>query len=427
MRGVYPRLCDGIVRRAHVQFILVCALGLAGFIGWSAFATVEQVARGSGRVMPEDSNKIVQHFEGGIVTEILAREGERVKAGDVLLRIENSFSVAELEQNKTELQAKRIEMNRLDAEAHGLAKFDVSDEAMKRLPQIVSKEQDLFKARLDALAAQIAVFDDQIEQKSFELSELNTRLRTSKDEKALVEPKVASLTRLLQSGAVSRNELLDTQRALQQIEARIEEMTYSIPRAESAVKELQSRRAELALTFRSEAEKDRREVAVTIAKLEQAVTAMQERSMRSDVVAPIAGTVNKLFVNTIGGVAKPGEPLAQIVPADARIIIESRLSPADRAEVRPGLPAVVKISAYDFSTYGGLKAEVIDISPDALSDDKGEPFFRVRLSADRSELGQGRPIVPGMLAQVDILKGKQTILAVLARPVRALQENALRQ
>ncbi len=133
-------------------------------------------------------------------------------------------------------------------------------------------------------------------------------------------------------------------------------MSYSIPRAEAAVRELQSRRAEAALTFRGEAEKERREVALTIAKLEQTVDAMRDRSRRSDVLAPIAGTVNKLFVNTLGGVAKPGEPLAQIVPADASIIIESRLSPSDRAEIYPGLPAVVKVSAYDFSTFGGLPA-----------------------------------------------------------------------
>jgi membrane fusion protein, adhesin transport system len=427
MPGTYPRLCDRIVRRAHLQFVVIAAGALVLLLIWMAFASIEQVARGSGRVMPEQSNKIVQHFEGGIVTEILAKEGEKVAAGAVLLRIENSFSAAELEQNRTELLAKQIEMARLDAEANGQAKFSVSEEAEAILPGLVTKEKDLFNARLQSLAAQIEVIDDQMQQKSFELSELRTRMKTSEEEKTLVEPKVASLKRLLKNGAVSRNELLDSQRQLQQIDARVSELNYSIPRAESAVKELESKRAETALAFRGEAEKQRREVALTMAKLEQAVGAMQDRSRRSDVVAPVAGVVNKLFVNTVGGVAKPGEPLAQIVPADARVIIESRLSPADRAEVKPGLPAVVKISAYDFATYGGLRAEVIDISPDVLSDESGEPFFRVRLSANRSDLGEGRPVIPGMLAQVDILKGKQTILALLARPIRALQDNALSQ
>jgi membrane fusion protein, adhesin transport system len=423
----YPRLSDRILRKAHVEFIVVCATAIVLFLLWAAFTSVEQVARGPGRIMPQDSNKIVQHFEGGIVTEILASEGDRVKAGDVLLRIENSFSTAELAQNQTELRAKRIEISRLDAEARGLATFEVDAESDAKLPQIVAKEKDLFKARLESLAAQFAVIDDQIEQKNLELSELNSRLKASEDEKKLIEPKVESLKRLLKSGAVSRNELLDTQRALQQVTAKIDEMRYSIPRAEAAIKELASRRSEAALTFRSDAEKERREVAVTLAKLEQTVTAMQDRNRRSDVVAPIAGTVNRLLVNTVGGVAKPGEPLAQIVPADARIVIESRLSPADRAEIYPGLPAVVKVSAYDFATYGGLRAEVVDISPDALADEGGEPYFRVRLSAKSGDLGDGRPIVPGMQAQVDILKGRQTILAALVRPVRALQENALRQ
>ncbi len=198
-RAPYPRLCDAIVRKAHIEFILVCATVIVLFLVWAAFASIEQVARGSGRVMPQDSNKIVQHFEGGIVTEILAREGERVEAGSVLMRIENSFSAAELEQNRTELLAKTIEMKRLDAEARGAMSFEVSAEAEAILPQMVSKERDLFKARLDSLAATIDVIDDQIEQKTFELSELNSRLAATRDEKAFVEPKVESLKRLLKT------------------------------------------------------------------------------------------------------------------------------------------------------------------------------------------------------------------------------------
>ena len=141
----------------------------------------------------------------------------------------------------------------------------------------------------------------------------------------------------------------------------------------------------------------------------------------------VAGIVNKLFIDTIGGVVKSGEPLIQLVPAKASVVVEARLSPQDRAEVWPGLPAIVKVSAYDFSLYGGLKGKVLDISPDALSDEKGEPYFRVRLEADATTFGPGRPVIPGMLAQVDILSGRHTVLGYLMKPVQRLKNEALRQ
>jgi membrane fusion protein, adhesin transport system len=318
-------------------------------------------------------------------------------------------------------------MARLTAEAAGEARFSPDAKAEAMIPEIIAKEKDLFEARINGFQAQLRVIDEQHEQKNYELSEMRSRLSAAEEERALVAPKVESMKRLLKSGAVSRNELLDEQRNLQQLDAKREEMRFSIPRAEAALRELENRREETALKFKSDAEKERREVQLQIAKLEQSVGAMQDRSKRSDVVAPIAGTVNKLLVTTVGGVAKPGEPLVQIVPADQNIIIEARMSPSDRAEIYPGLPAVVKVSAYDFSTYGGLKAEVTDISPDALTDDKGDTYFRVRLAADTTDIRQGKPVVPGMLAQVDILKGEQSVLAALLRPMRELRDNALRQ
>jgi membrane fusion protein, adhesin transport system len=423
----YPRSTQALIHRSHSRLILVCGIGLSLAILWAAFTSLNQVARGSGRIMPGETNKVVQHFEGGIITEIVVSEGQKVEAGDVLMRIDNSFSRAEFEQSQTELLARQVQMARLTAEATGQARFKTEAKAETAISDIVAKEQDLFKARLDGLKAQLAVIDDQSEQKSYELAEMRSRLRATEEERALVAPKVESLKRLLKTGAVSRNALLDEQRNLQQLDAKRDEMRFSIPRAEAALRELESRREETALKFRSDAEKERREVGLQIAKLEQSVVAMQERSKRSDVVTPIAGTVNKLLVTTVGGVAKPGEPLAQIVPADQSIIIEARMSPSDRAEIYPGLPAVVKVSAYDFSTYGGLKAEVTDISPDALTDDKGDTYFRVRLAADTTDIREGKPVVPGMLAQVDILKGEQSVLAALLRPVREIRDNALRQ
>jgi HlyD family type I secretion membrane fusion protein len=226
---------------------------------------------------------------------------------------------------------------------------------------------------------------------------------------------------------VSQNELLDNERQLQQIEARLAGLVHDTARLEAAVSELIRRRDEIALRFRADAEKEQRELAVQIAKLEESIIAMRDRSNRTEVLAPVEGTVNKVFIDTIGGVIKSGEPILQIVPVDASLIVEARVSPSNRAEVWPGLKAIIKVSAYDFSIHGGLKGKVLDISPDALADEKGEPYFRVRLETDANGFGPGRPVIPGMLAQVDILSGQHTVLNYITRPAQRMKSEALRQ
>lgn len=423
----YPRRCSGIATRAQKQMIYTVALGVVLALGWASLTTLDKVTRGAGRVVPQTRNQIIQHLEGGIVTEILVREGDRVTAGAPLLRVDNSFARAELQQNQFELRAKTLQMLRLQAEAGGSPTFVVPPDMMQDLPQIVAHERSLFRARIDGLKAQINVLDDQHRQKQLELAEMRTRWTSTQREREIVLQRVESLRRLTRMGAVSNNELLDNERSLQQIDARLAALTHDIPRLESAVQELANRREETTLRFRADAEKDQRETGIQIGKLDEAITAMRDRSRRTEVVSPMAGVVNKLFVDTIGGVVKSGEPLVQLVPQDATVMIEARVSPRDRGEIWPGLPAVVKVSAYDFTIHGGLKGKVLDISPDALGDEKGEPYFRVRLEADATALGPKRPVIPGMLAQVDILSGQHTVLSYLMKPVRNLRTEALRQ
>ena len=421
------RQADTIARKAHVMFVWAVAVGLAAFLIWSWMTVLDKVTRGGGRVIPQTNNRVVQHFEGGIVSEILVKEGQQVTEGMPLLRIDNSFSKAELSQTTLELKAKRLMIQRLEAESAGARTLVLDIFLRGEMADMAAKELDLFNARTQGLDAQLRVADDQRRQKELEVSELKTRVSNLLRERELVVPRVNSLRRLSRQGAVSVNDLLDSERTLQQIDSKIAELSIEIPRAEVAIRELGNRRDQTIAQFKTEAEKERREVGVQAAKLEETTSAMQDRSRRSEVLSPIAGIVNKLHVSTIGGVVKSGEPLVQLVPLEDSLVVEARLSPQDRAEVWPGLPAVVKISAYDYSIHGGLKGRVLDISPDALADDKGEPYFRVRLTANASSFGPGKPVVPGMMAQVDILTGRHTVLDYLLKPMRQLQANALRQ
>ena len=411
----YPRHTDRIESRARGMLVVTIAASLVAFVAWAALTSLDKVTHGAGRVIPQLQNQVIQHFEGGIVTEILVREGETVARGTPMLRVENSFARSELLQAQIEIKAKTIRAARLAAESQGA-----------ELPGIASQETGLFETRRRTLMVQLRILDDQVRQKDLELSELKARLGLTRTERELLLQRLGNLRKLNSIGAVSSNDLLDNERQLQQMEAKISDLAHDIPRTEAALSELGGRRSEQVLKFRSDADRDRVDTQVQIAKLVESVQAMQERSVRTEVVAPMAGVVNKLFVNTIGGVVKSGDPLIQLVPAGSSVAVEARLSPADRAQVWPGLPAVVKVSAYDFSVYGGLPGKVVDISPDALPDEKGQPYFRVRLEADGTAFGADKPVVPGMLADVNIISGKQTVLEALVRPVRRIQENALR-
>jgi membrane fusion protein, adhesin transport system len=422
----YPRQCDRIAGRAETAFVATTAVGVAALLAWASLTSLDKVTRGAGKVVPQSQNQTVQHFEGGIVTDILVREGERIERGAPLLRIENSFSRAELAQTRIEIVARDLRLARLSAEAAGQA-FKAPPGLTGAPELFAQREAALYDSRRRTLDEQLAIIEEQRRQKGLELSELRSRWTNTTRERELVLQRVRSLRRLAEMGAVSANDLLDNERSLQQVEARMSDLTHEIPRTESALVELVRKSSEASLRFASEADKEASDVALQQAKLKESALALQDRNFRSDVVAPIEGVVNKLYVSTVGGVVKSGEPLAVIVPTDSAIAVEAKLSPSDRAEVWPGLPAIVKISAYDFSIYGGLKGTVVEVSPDALQDERGQPYFRIRLEASAASFGPDRPVVPGMVADVDILSGRHTIMETLLRPLRYLRDNALRR
>jgi HlyD family type I secretion membrane fusion protein len=423
----YPRQTDRIARRADTAFIVIIGAGLCAFIAWASLTQLDKIARGSGRVIPQLQNQVVQHFEGGIVTEIMVGEGDTVTKGSPLLRVENNFSRSELEQSRMELAARELRLLRTTAEISGSASFDVPGDLDRRVPQIAERERSYFATRSKALGVQLQILDEQQRQKEIELSELRARAALFRTERDLIAQKLVNLRRLAGIGAVSTNELIDNERVLQQSEQRLSDLSHDIPKTEAALGEIAQRRLDATYRFRADAEKERSEAELQAAKLRESINALQDRSQRNVVTAPVDGVVNKLNVTTVGGVVKSGEPLLQIVPSNTAIAVEARLSPSDRAQVWPGLPAVIKISAYEFSTYGGLKGKVTEVSPDTLQDEKGASYFRVRLEADASGFGPDKPILPGMQADVDIHYGRQTILATLIRPVQRLQESALRQ
>ena len=426
-RVVFPRRIDRIATEAHGRFVVVLGVSAVLAVVWAALTDIDKVTRGAGRIVPQLHKQEIQHLEGGIIAEILIKEGAVVAAGQPLMRIENTFFKAELAQAAIEIAAKRLRLIRLEAETAGAKEVTFPPELARSMPQAVENETTLFRRRRANLDEQISILTQQARQKEIELSELRSRQPSVLRERQISEERLASFKKLSSVGAASNNDALEAERLLQQSITRLSDLAHDIPRAEASLSEINQRKLETASRFQADAEKERNQTATDVEKLSQAISAMQDRIRRSDVVAPLAGVVNKLNVNTVGGVVKPGEALAEIVPTDSSIGVEMKLSPADRADVWPGEKAIVKVSAYEFSTYGGLPARVVDISPDALQDERGAPYFRVRLEADGTSFGSDHPVLPGMLADVDVIGERQSVLSSIIKPLRRLKDNALRQ
>jgi adhesin transport system membrane fusion protein len=423
----FPRRIDRIATEAQGRFVVILGVCTLLTLIWSAVVQIDKVTRASGRIVTQQTKQEVQHLEGGIIAEILVKEGDTVVAGQPLMRVENSFFKSELAQAGIEQAAKLARIVRLDAETSGAAEIKFPPQVAATSRQVIDNEISLFRRRQANLSEQLSILSQQQRQKEIELSELRSRQPSVIRERQISEERLLSLKNLVAAGAASNNERLEAERVVQQAISRLSDLAHEIPRTEAALAEIQQREAETVSRFQADAEKERAQTATDLEKLTKSIEALQDRSRRSDVNATVAGIINKLNVTTVGGVVKPGEALAEIVPADGSIDVEMKLSPADRADVWPGQRAIVKVSAYEYSVYGGLSARVSEISPDAHQDERGIPYFRVRLEADAAALGPDHPVLPGMLADVDIIGNRQSVLGMILKPLRRLKDNALRQ
>ena len=314
----------------------------------------------------------------------------------------------------------------MESETSGRAEITFPDDLLHNAPDVARDETGLFLRRRSTTEQKILIIKDQVRGKELEKQEKQSRLDNTRKEFDLMNERVMSLGKLAKAGAASRNELLRSKSDLQQIQTKLGDLEHQIPQIDVELSELQRRQDEVRLGFIADAEEEKVSTLNKIEQLDATLSAMTDRNRRTEVRAPIDGKVHRLFQTTVGGVVQGGQNLAQLVPTDAPISVEVQLSPKDRGRVWVDLPAVVKLSAYDYSQYGGIKARVTDISSDVLRNDHGDPFYRVKLKADSATFGDNA-IVAGMAAQVDIITGQRTILDYLLAPVRDIQQKALRE
>ncbi len=397
------------------------------FLAWAALFKLDQVTRAHGRVAPSAGTQTIQHLEGGIVTELLVKEGERVRREQPLMRLANQFTAADFSNARTEVAALQITLARLEAETTGDGGFAVDPKLAALAPEIAAAETDLFQSRVGQLRQDLSVVEAQVHSAGLEASSLEARLESLRSEEKVTIEQLRLMERALAVDAISAQEVLDKRNSLQQLRTRISDVATEIPQARARAAEAQARKSSIRAKFLAEAEQKAAEVRLAMSKAEQGLSAFSDRQTRTEIRAPVDGVVNRIFARTIGGVVRGGDPIMEITPIDPTIVIEARLSPKDRADVWPGQSATVKVSAFDYSVFGGLEARVVDISPDALQDERGESYFRVRLTADASTLGPENDVSPGMTADVDIKSGRRTVLDYLLAPIEDAAGTALRE
>lgn len=411
---------------AHLVIIFIAAFFIV-FLVWADNAMLDEVTRGEGKVIPSSQTQVINHLEGGIVREILVREGEVVEPNQPLLRIENRVAEAELAEKRKQYLNLVATAARLQAEAEQREVVSFPDEVILNSPSVVQNESDLFRRRMEQFEQQISILEDQWRQKQNELRELTAKTSQLGRSIQIAQRELDLINPLVQAGASPMIDKLRAESKLQELEAELEGVELALPRTRIAVSEANRRTDEKRSAFRTEAQQELNKVTVEAARLKEEIDAGVDRSVRTEIRSPVRGTVNKLLVATIGSSVRPGDDLVEIVPLEDSLLVEARIRPADRAELFPGQEATVKVTAYDFSIYGGLNATLVDISADTILDEEGESFYRIRLRTDKNNLGENQPIIPGMTTSVDILTGQKTVLNYLMKPILKARENALRE
>ncbi|MDT8444289.1 MAG: HlyD family type I secretion periplasmic adaptor subunit, partial [Desulfuromonadales bacterium] len=403
-----------------VILTLVIALLMVVFVVWAHFTVLDEVTRGMGQVIPSQKIQTIQNLEGGILQEITVQENQIVNKGDILIRIDNALAASQYRDAFTKAAEHEAAIARLNAEIEVKSKLVFPDQFKETDPQILADQQSIFKARQEQLQAELNVLKSQQSQKQQEIAEMSSRQKQLERSLELARQQRDIAKPLVDQGIYPRVDFLALERDISSLQGDIDALRLASPRIRQAANEASRRIEQRLAEFKATALDEMHSRRGELKSLWEIMSAGEDRVTRTDVRSPVRGTIKQINLNTIGGVVRPGESILEIVPLDDTLLIEARIRPADIAFLHPGQKAMVKITAYDFSLFGGLEGTVEAISADTIEEDNGESFFKVKLRTQKNAIsyrGEDLPIIPGMTASVDILTGKKSVLAYLLKPI----------
>jgi len=414
----------------RAQTLVRSALLLVGvLLVWASLAKIDEVTKGEAKVIPSRQLQVIQSLDGGVVSEILVKEGQVVEAGQMLLKIDETRATSGVRESAAQVFALKAKLARLKALAEGHSfKPPEAQDGNAEEQRIVDEERQLYDAKRSELSALVSISEQQLAQRQQELSEAEAKRDSAKRSLELSQQELSKTKPLLATGAVSEVDVLRLERDVTRARGDKEQASAQASRAKAAIAEATRKIQETDLSFRNEIRKDLSEVLGRLNALNEGAVALADKVDKSQVKSPVRGRVQRLLANTVGGVVTPGKDILEIVPLDDALVLEAKVQPRDIAFIHPGQAATVKFTAYDFSIYGGLDAVVENISPDTVTDEKGtNTFYVVRVRTKQPNFNDKMPIIPGMTAEVDVLTGKKTVLSYLLKPVLKAHAYALRE
>ncbi|MDE2077490.1 MAG: HlyD family type I secretion periplasmic adaptor subunit [Burkholderiales bacterium] len=396
---------------------------------WAALAPIDEVTKGEAKVIPSKQLQVIQSLDGGVVSEILVKEGQEVEPGQLLLKIDETRATSGVRESAAQTFSLQVKLARLKALAEGtefkpptVAATDVEGQ------RVINEERQLYDSKREEFHALVGISEQQLEQRQQELSEAQAKRDSAARSLDLAQQELAKTRPLLATGAVSEVEVLRLEREVSRTRGDKEQATAQAARASAAIAEARRKIQETELSFRNDARKELSDTLARFNAMTEGAVALADKVDKSQVKSPVRGRVQRLLANTVGGVVQPGKDIVEIVPLDDALVLEAKIQPRDIAFIHPGQPATVKFTAYDFSIYGGLDAVVENISPDTETDERGtNTFYVVRVKTRQPNFNDKMPIIPGMTAEVDILTGKKTVLSYLLKPVLKAHAYALRE
>ena len=406
------------------RLLYAIALSVVVMIVWATFAEVDIVTRGQGKVIPSRQVQILGSQDGGVITEILVREGDLVQQGELLLKLDQTRSQSNLGENMAERSGLIVRAARLRAMVDGQP-FEPSQVMLTETADIVYQEQQLYDSRLEELEVQKGIARQQLKQRREELRELGVRRGQLGRELELATEELSRTTPMIESGAVSPVEVLRLQREVNKAEGELKQTRAQLSRISASISEAEGKLAGVDLEFSNGVREQLADTVNRINALTEAGAGLSDRVRQTNLLSPVTGTIKQLLYNTVGGIVLPGRDIVELIPADDSLLVEVRVRPQDIAFMAPGQVANVKVTAYDFVVYGGLEGKVEQIGADTVLDEEGNAFYEVSVRTTTVAFGKDQPIIPGMTVEVDILTGKKTIMAYLMKPVLRAQQRSL--
>ena len=405
--------------------IFILIITIIGIFIWAALAPIDKIVRAQGRIIAASRSQVVQHLEGGIVNEILVKEGQKVQTGQILMRLSDIGANSNLLQGRSRLQALRATQARLRAESQGSSSllFDADiDTSLRAL------EKNAFEERATRIRSEQSALQQQLMQRQGELKEAQARSQSLSTEFSLAKQQSALVENLFKKGAASQMENLDAQSRTERLNTQYKDVLNTVPRLLSAQAEISARLNESLSRFRSEARTELNQISAEINRINAGLKADSDRVSRTEVRAPSTGIVNRLLFNTLGGVVKPGEAVLEITPSEGPLAVEAKVRPDDRATLRSGLLTRVMIGAYDYTVYGALDGEVTEVSADTLADESGQRYYRIVVQTlpAKGPLAD-EVLLPGMTASADVVVGQRSVLSYFLSPLLRFSNRALRE